>query len=430
MLIAGPGPSPRSTIRRSRAPSSSPFLDSPGTARNQSPASAVPAKTMINVKVAQQSSDGNGSVSMSSPSKARAPKRQDLATGLEARKEKKRLEELEREQRARQQSPSVASSSRLQIDSDNESTIEASEVSDEVDDVDEETYIVNHDGVEDEVDNTSIPPANLDELPEFRSRMSEALEERQSSPSLTIEEPEQYKKATKVTTNKAIKIKKVASILHEKNGAATQTKSTVLAKARKRANEGFPTKKQSDVGQDKVVEKVPSSYHRQPSVDEGDGEDDGLRRGSRYRYKPLEYWRGEKARFGRPSLPKASHDNVGDETIDGDAFEDHFAGIIPPVAVLKEIIRVPRMEGEGTFSGMKIRKERTSDQTKAPAAKKSRHKDHPIVHELDPTQPSRHAESGWDDDTEMKAMVWDADSKAEAEMREYMSFNDIILSTC
>jgi hypothetical protein len=384
------------------------------------------------VEAIQHSSDGNGSISMSSPSKLRAPKRLALAAGLEARKERRRLEELERESIARREetSQSVASSSRQRIESEDESTIDGDEHSIVEDDgEDGGTYMVEYDDTVDHaVEDTSGRQENLDNLQEFESRMSESLGERQPSPSLIeiIEQPKEGTKTKAIDVEKTSKDKnKKRSILQEKNGVATQSKGTVLAKARKKAIAGSArkqktlTEQESDVGQRKVIEKIPSSYHRQQSVDEGDGQDDGLRRGSRYRYKPLEYWRGEKARFGRPSLPKVSHDDVGDETIDGDAFEDHFAGVIPPVAVLKEIIRVPRLEGEGTFSGMKIRKERSSEQTKAPVLKKPRRNDQSSSYELDPTQPTRHAESGWDDDTEMKAMIWDAESKAGIEMREF-----------
>lgn len=170
-----------------------------------------------------------------------------------------------------------------------------------------------------------------------------------------------------------------------------------------------------------VIERIPSSHHRQPSVEAGEGNEDGLRRGSRYRYKPLEYWRGEKARFGRLSLPKVTErEAVGDETIDGDAFEDHFAGAIPPVAVLKEIIRVPREEGEGTFSGMRIRREKAVDRPRATTAKAKRDEISPSENSdvIDPTQPTLHAEAGWDKDTDMRAAVYDAATQDEVEMRE------------
>lgn len=358
---------------------------------------------------------------MSSPSKSRAHKRQVLATGLEARKERKRLEELESEFRARraQSSPSVASSSRHRIYSEDEAATEATETANE-----EETYAPEYDiVVEDEAEMSAAEQGNLDHLQELQTYMSEPQGERPSSPVPIgmAESPKKTAKAKYAKAGVAARSKKTHSVLQERNGSATQTHSGALAKAREKAKEG-PTKKHtkddgSSAPQRKVVEKVPSSFHRQQSVDERDGQDDGLRRGSRYRYKPLEYWRGEKARFGRPSLPKLT-DNVGDETIDGDAFEDHFAGVIPPVAVLKEIIRVPREEGEGTFSGMKIRRDRSGDQAKQPVSKKPRRHDQPASHELDPTQPSHHAESGWDDGTEMKATVWDAESQGDTEMRE------------
>lgn len=159
-----------------------------------------------------------------------------------------------------------------------------------------------------------------------------------------------------------------------------------------------------------VIEKIPSSHHRRIAGSEEPEE--GIRRGSRYRYKPLEYWRGERARFGRLSLPKIGEDpdqsgSIGDSTIDADAFEDGMMAVPPPVAVLKEIIRVPRAEGEGTFSGLKLPKKKNGD-GKSTARKASTH---PTA--LDPTQPTRNVEDGWDKDTETHAKVYDVFTESE-----------------
>ena len=62
---------------------------------------------------------------------------------------------------------------------------------------------------------------------------------------------------------------------------------------------------------------------------------EGLRRGKRHRIAPLDWWRGERALYGKPDEPT------------GDAL----TGVVAPV--LKQVIRVPRAPGEGTFSGMR-----------------------------------------------------------------------------
>lgn len=352
---------------------------------------------------------------MSSPSKIRGPKRKAIATGLEARKEKKRMEKVEQDHqpsRKKIDSPLKASSivyhSESEVDDDGVSESDHQD-EDERNQRIAEDIIAEDDIAEDDNSGDDVEVA----LQDFEPQSSEGLEQVYISPgpNKTTVEP------TKL--NKTIKSNHTRLILQEKNGAAIQSSSTALSKARKKAKEG-PMRKRKVVDneegsdQHKLVEKIPFSYHRQASAENGQGQEEGLRRGSRYRYKPLEYWRGEKARFGRPSLPKVSQEGVGDETIDGDAFEDHFAGSIPLVAVLKEIIRVPREEGEGTFSGMKIRKERAVE----PVRKKPQIKDIQSISEPDPSKPTRHAESGWDDSTEMKASVWDAENEKEVELRE------------
>lgn len=169
-----------------------------------------------------------------------------------------------------------------------------------------------------------------------------------------------------------------------------------------------------------VVERIPSSHHRRTAAGAHEEEAEGIRRSTRYRYKPLEYWRGERARFGRLSLPTSKENvddgtgangSVGDDTIDADAFEDHVMAAPPPVAVLKEIIRIPRAEGEGTFSGLKIPKKKDGV---TDAKRKVRRRD---AHSAEPdlTQPTRHAEDGWDKDTSPSKMVMDPMTGEETE---------------
>lgn len=285
-------------------------------------------------------------------------------------------------------------------------------------------------------------------IQQFPTPMSEGLEPL-SKESQSAKQPAMLTKKVKTLAQaKERKEKGSKKVLKEKNGAGVQSLATISTKgkARKRRDEedvdevdaqkakapkAANSRHRGGSAQREVIEKIPSSHHRQTSLDVGEGQDDGIRRGSRFRYKPLEYWRGEKARFGRPSLPKSTRideEGVGDETIDGDAFEDHFAGVIPPVAVLKEIIRIPREEGEGTFSGMKIRREKTTDRNRSTAAREPRKDDdaRETTSRQSSTEPTRHAEEGWDNDTEMKATVWDADARVDAEMRESSSVNDSV----
>lgn len=321
------------------------------------------------------------------------------------------MEQNKRKSRIRVDSPlkdsSIISHNSEGEEDDQQPNEVVSEDGNDEDEEEETQYIVESDVVGNDVEV---------DLQDFQPQSSEGLEQVHIS-------PQSGKTATTaLKPSKAVQNSLTRSILQEKNGGAIQSSSsTALSKARQRAKEG-PVKKRKAIddkeGLDhrKVVEKIHPSYHRQESVDDSQGQEEGLRRGSRYRYKPLEFWRGEKARFGRPSLPKVrDEEDVGDETIDGDAFEDHFAGSIPPVAVLKEIIRVPREEGEGTFSGMKIRKERAVEPVrKRPHLKESKRNSEP-----DPSLPTRHAESGWDNSTEMKASVWNAEDEKEIELREY-----------
>jgi centromere protein C len=176
----------------------------------------------------------------------------------------------------------------------------------------------------------------------------------------------------------------------------------------------------TSVVQQQVVERIPSAYHRGTS-EESEG---GVRRSGRYRYQPLEYWRGERARFGRPSMPAVREHAEDEEPIDGDAFE-RLPGKsygAPPVPVLKEIVRIPRAEGEGTFAGMK----RPRAKSAVPAGgnkpvvkrRKAGSVDEEVEFELDPTAPTVHPEDGWDKDTEPHGLVWDVDAESEVSRRK------------
>lgn len=182
-----------------------------------------------------------------------------------------------------------------------------------------------------------------------------------------------------------------------------------------------------------VVERVTASKKQQVPND-GDA---GLRRSSRYRYKPLEYWRGERVRYGRPSEPEGhirgtkgkrvhtkADENVGDDTIEADSFEDHVLAAPPPVAVVKEIIRIPRPEGEGTFSGMKKRSKRQPihgghDQSKDTSSKRRVDDRKGEGRRIDPKAPTAHFEDGWDKDTAQSGKV--LVDGALKEKREYFN---------
>lgn len=87
-------------------------------------------------------------------------------------------------------------------------------------------------------------------------------------------------------------------------------------------------------GRQKAPQKIVERIHDPPSWQLQNPT--GLRRGRRHRIAPLDWWRGERALYGRPDEP------AGDGGTDG-----HVA------PVLKEVIRVPRLPGEGTFAGMR-----------------------------------------------------------------------------
>lgn len=200
----------------------------------------------------------------------------------------------------------------------------------------------------------------------------------------------------------------------------------------------------------RIVERVPSSYQRLAGMHHSEDEmGEEVRRSTRYRYKPLEYWRGETVRYGRPSLPSENSavqgtesqrqrgyagETVGDDTIDENAFEDHVLAAPPPVAVLKEIIRVPRAEGEGTFSGIKMRAAskvtaNTADPYMKPRSKADKARKQALganeTH-TDPTAPTLHVEDGWDKETPTQVKVLDPATKEEIEKGEQVAETEMI----
>ncbi|PWN28368.1 hypothetical protein BDZ90DRAFT_231361 [Jaminaea rosea] len=180
-------------------------------------------------------------------------------------------------------------------------------------------------------------------------------------------------------------------------------------------------------------ERVASSRGRAGSVIDGD-----VRRSTRHRYAPLEYWRGERAIYGRPSLPSSRpqrrHDSAdADETIDENVFEEAPIKTYA-VPVLREIIRYSRPPGEGTFTGLRLPRKKpvNPDGTTRPGGRgRSRSAKHKMKRsktgsegesddedeELDPTAATRNPEDGWDDETDPHGTVWDADRQCEVERR-------------
>ncbi|KDN48888.1 hypothetical protein K437DRAFT_255446 [Tilletiaria anomala UBC 951] len=177
--------------------------------------------------------------------------------------------------------------------------------------------------------------------------------------------------------------------------------------------------------QRQVVERVTSQAQRIPA----DEDAEGIRRSKRHRYQPLEWWRGERAVYGRPSLPKSGG---GASARQSQASSPRRR--VVPVPVLKEIVRVPKRQGEGTFSGMSVlpknrgrvkrstsaRGESSEPQAGTSGAKKRKLAGEADLSadafiELDPTADSVNVEDGWDKDTEPYGLVWDADTVKEVQ---------------
>ena len=97
-------------------------------------------------------------------------------------------------------------------------------------------------------------------------------------------------------------------------------------------------------------------------------EDDGKRRGTRRRYGPLDYWRGERAVFGRRQSG------------------------IAPVPVLQGIMRIPKVENEHKKKRKVVRRTHSQDEEDKP-------------------------ELGWDQQTEKMGVVRDYDTGEEVSRR-------------
>ncbi|WFD01002.1 mitotic fidelity of chromosome transmission- protein [Malassezia yamatoensis] len=115
---------------------------------------------------------------------------------------------------------------------------------------------------------------------------------------------------------------------------------------------------------------------------------EGLRRGRRHRIPPLDWWRGERALYGRADAPE-------------DAPTVPY-GLVAPV--LKKVVRVPRQPGEGTFSGM--RKKRAKPMILLP--ERARSSEYP--------QASTADEAGLQT-TDPYGVVYDAEHGEEVTMR-------------
>ncbi|KAK0547450.1 mitotic fidelity of chromosome transmission- protein [Tilletia horrida] len=198
--------------------------------------------------------------------------------------------------------------------------------------------------------------------------------------------------------------------------------------------------------QTEIVERIPDEYHL-----EGMGDPDqtmqtsGPRRGRRLRMAPLEWWRGERARFGRPNLssvPEGDEDSdeEGEDRAGEDEFEDRPGRqqLRLPVPVLKEVIRIPRAPDEGTFSGMRIRKKRGAKgkgRSKSPTKKGSKRKldvrsdsddsDEDDAPKFDERGFTRQPEDGWDEETDQMGLVWNVDTSEETTRRIACQRNEV-----
>lgn len=192
------------------------------------------------------------------------------------------------------------------------------------------------------------------------------------------------------------------------NGTSTQSKTKASTTSKSSAS----SKTKRNPGE--VVQKVRS----QPTVTATVFDENGVRRSTRQRFAPLEYWRGERIRYGRPSLPSGTTIDDFRRRPGEDEFEDDPSLMIPRrrVAVLdiKEVIRVPRAPGEGTFSGTTTRPRNTTSHSKMD--RKSETPRPPCrtpdldgldFIQLDPTANTVHVEDGWDANTLESGLVID-----------------------
>jgi mannose-6-phosphate isomerase-like protein (cupin superfamily) len=257
------------------------------------------------------------------------------------------------------------------------------------------TVLIAHDGEsvadDDDIASDTVSHFENDEMPQHDDAEPEDMQFTQLDPDLSDDEVSDSAD-THVIARSPMRAKRKSnnSVQSERVTPTSKTDITHQQARRQKTTQGSIN-----------IERI-SAKTRDVPVDR----QDGVRRGARYRYAPLEYWRGERARFGRPSLPKERESGAnGDDTIDADAFENQVLPAPPPVVVLKEIIRIPRAEGEGTFSGMKLPSARSHIDKAEQRGKTGTKK--PSNSKPDPRQPTRHAEDGWDKDTPTHADVMD-----------------------
>lgn len=206
------------------------------------------------------------------------------------------------------------------------------------------------------------------------------------------------------------------------NGTGRSSASTSKAKTSK--SSARSKTKQKATGE--VVEKVRPQAPVATVYDEN-----GVRRSTRQRFAPLEYWRGERIRYGRPSLPSGTtvDDFRRSQRPGEDEFEDDPSMMLMrkrvPVLDIKEVIRVPRAPGEGTFAGT-TRPRTTSSRRKAERKGEDvhigffSHTPTPDPDEdgwlaLDPTADTLHVENGWDAKTVETGIVLDDEDGTEVE---------------
>ena len=125
---------------------------------------------------------------------------------------------------------------------------------------------------------------------------------------------------------------------------------------------------------------------------------EGLRRGKRHRIAPLDWWRGERALYGKPDEPT------------GDAL----TGVVAPV--LKQVIRVPRAPGEGTFSGMRRFRAKPAGYAQPGRPPGSRNYV-PRLSPVEEDEDDEEAAAAWEADTDPYGRVMDADTNTEVTMR-------------
>ena len=139
----------------------------------------------------------------------------------------------------------------------------------------------------------------------------------------------------------------------------------------------------------------------------------GLRRGRRHRIPPLDWWRGERALYGRANDEEPSSNDAPNSE-----------GLVAPV--LKEVVRVPRAPGEGTFSGMRRFRPKPAGYPgpgRPPGVRNFVPRGASAGAESDEDGAGagvyrvRHPEDGWDRDTEPFGRVMDADRGVEVPMR-------------